>query len=88
MKIIITIHFFPDQSDQLTKTIELNLKPTNSILNIKEKIKEKEGFPVEYQRLVFGCKSLGENDYLIRDYSIKEGSVIHLVASHAFTKKN
>lgn len=60
------------------KTLTLDVSDTDSIASIKNKIFEKEGIPVEQQRLVFNGKQLEDNQ-TIADYNIEENSNIHLV---------
>lgn len=60
------------------KTMTLDVNNNDSILSIKDKIFEKEGIPVDQQRLVFNGKQL-EDDNTIQDYGIDADSSIHLV---------
>ena len=59
------------------KTFILNVKPFDTIKNIKEKIKEKEGFPITQQRLIFDDKIL-ENYKTIDDYKIQDFSILFM----------
>jgi len=60
------------------KTLTLDVSDDDTIQSVKNKIFEKEGIPVDQQRLVFNGKQL-EDDKTIGEYNIQAESNIHLV---------
>ena len=60
------------------KSLTLEVTDTDTIGSIKQKILEKDGIPVDQQRLVFNGKQL-EDAQTIADYNIQDLANIHLV---------
>ena len=60
------------------KNITLDIDDSTTIGNIKEKIRDKEGIPVDQQRIVYNGKQL-EDDQTVGNYNIGNESTLHLV---------
>jgi len=60
------------------KTIILDVKHTETVGEVKAKLKEREGIPPSMQRLIFGGEQLSDESTL-SDYHILKDSCLHLV---------
>ena len=60
------------------KHITLEAEPTDRVEDVKLKVQDKEGIPIEMQTLTFQGKIL-EDGNTLQDYSIQKDSTIHLV---------
>lgn len=63
------------------KTIVLNVEPDNIIADVQQKIFERLNIPIEYQRLVYQCKSLDPKTKLA-DANIISESTLHLLIKY------
>ena len=60
------------------KTITLDVSECETLRMVKSKIEEKDGTPVEQQRLILAGRQL-EDDRTLSDYSVQKKSTLHLV---------
>lgn len=60
------------------KTISVDVEPDESVESLKAKIQEKEGVPIDQQRIIFDGKQLDSLKSLA-DYDIDDDSTLHLV---------
>ena len=60
------------------KTIRLEVEPRDTVLDVKEQIKDKGDIPIDQQCLVVGDDEL-EDGHTLADCNIQKDSTVHLV---------
>jgi ubiquitin len=55
--------------------VTLEVRPSDSIAQVKAQIQDKEGIPPHQQRLIFGCKPL-EDGFTIDDYGVRHDDTL------------
>lgn len=62
------------------KTYNFIMKENETILKLKENIRDKEGIKIEFQRLIYEGKNLSYDHSTLKDYGIGNDSTIHLTS--------
>lgn len=59
---------------------EIAVEPSDKILQLKEKLEERDGIPVAQQRLIFQGKQLND-EKTIASYKLQNGTMVHMVVA-------
>ena len=59
------------------RSFPVSVKPSESVKDVKKKVLEQEGIPMEHQRLIFGDNEL-DDEKRLSDCGIKHGSTLEL----------
>ena len=71
------------------KTIELNVEPTNTILDVMKMIEERNEIPLKDQRFLADINddNLLDDDKTLEDYNVQHGDTLHLQPMQIYIKK-
>ena len=60
------------------RSLEINVHNFSTIQEIKQKLLETQGIPVDQQRLIYNGRTMSEERRVI-DYKLTSSSILHLV---------
>lgn len=60
------------------KTITVDVEKSDTVETLKQRISEKEGIPVDQQRLIYSGKQV-DSERTLEDYGVEAGATMHLV---------
>ncbi|MEV7396613.1 ubiquitin-like protein [Aeromicrobium sp. NPDC092404] len=60
------------------KTITLTVTSTDTVASVKQQIQDREGIPVESQKLTFAGNELSDDDAALSDHNIQKDSTLNL----------
>eukprot|EP01036_Dinobryon_divergens_P061898 gene61898-biopygen32454 len=63
------------------KTLTLDVKPSDTIANVKDKIQIKFGIPSDRNRMIFAGKPL-EDDHTLSDYNIQKNTTLNVIVDN------
>jgi len=63
------------------KTLAIDIDVTNTVIELKQKIFEKENIPIDVQKLIYGGTELINPDEPLSKYNIEKDSTIYLILS-------
>ena len=63
------------------KNITLKVKASDNIRHVKSMIQDKEGIPVDHQRLIYAGKEL-KDEHVLTDCNIQRETTVHVVLPH------
>lgn len=59
---------------------EIEVEPSDKVVQLKEKLEERDGIPVAQQRLIFQGKQLND-EKTIASYKLQNGTMVHMVVA-------
>lgn len=59
---------------------EIEVEPSDKIVQVKEKLEERDGIPVAQQRLIFQGKQLND-EKTVASYKLQSGTMVHMVVA-------